>query len=140
MPLILWFLQYLTLSASYIEHFAHTNTPLNFYSDFVVVYDWVALLFACFMMWSYAPSKFLISYFTLTNVSVIYLVTAFRLLITVLISGTTSTLVFSISTPLTRRQHLRESSNLLIDSKTSSFSFFSSSISRSLETSTCASC
>lgn len=119
---------------------AHTKTPPAFYSYPADAYYEVAWAFDAFMMCSYAPSKFLISVLTLTNVSVIYLVTAFKLLMTVLISGTTSTLVFSMSTPLMRRQHFLVSSSLLIDSKTSSFSFFSSSISIILLTSTCASC
>ena len=100
---------------------------------------YVAFYFDYFMMYSQDASRFFISCLTLTSVSVIYFVTAFRLLITTLISGTTSSLVFSTRTPLMSLQHLRPSSSLEMLSRTSSFSFFSSSISINFQTRTWAS-
>ena len=69
------------------------------------------------------------SYFNASKVSYICLVTLLRLFITIRISGTTSTLVFSISTPLIKCQHFLVSSSLPRCSMTVSFCLFSSSIS-----------
>lgn len=111
-------------------HSSHTKTPPAFcVSPASYVYYWVALDLAAFIMWSYAPSKFLISVLTAVSVYVICFMTAFKLFMTTLISGTTSTLVFSIRTPFTSLQHFLVSSSWLIDSSTSSFSLRSSSTS-----------
>ena len=91
------------------------------------------------MMCSYATSSCLISFLSVYSVEVIWFITAFKLFITVRISGITSTFVFSIRTPLTNRQHLRVSSSLEMLSMTNSFSRFSSSNSTSFCTRTCAS-
>ena len=125
--------------------FIHTKTPPALWFDStpsVSFYPWDYICWAldCFIICSYAASRFFISYFTATSVSVICLLTAIKFYIYILISGTTSSLVFSISTPLINRQHFLLSSSLLIDSITSSFSFFSSSNSINFYTNIYASC
>ena len=117
----------------------HTRTPLLSPPALFIAAAYYPPAFACFMICSYATSSCFISVLTAYRDYVIWFITAFKLFITTRISGMTSTFVFSISTPLTSRQHFLVSSSFEILSMTNSFSRFSSSSSRSFWTSTCAS-
>ena len=100
-----------------IFEFSHTKTPPDFTSRSSSYSAFRCL--ACFMMLSYAFSRFADSCFFRTNASFNCFTTVARLFIIYMSSGTTSFFGFSKRTPFTSRQHLRSSSSFEMESKTS---------------------